>query len=102
ADGSTGPGSSFAQAPNMNLNVDGMAVDCAGNVYGAVVGSGNVVILSPTGAQVGSPIQVTSTGNVTNVAFGGSDRKTLYITAQGSSGHQGLFQIAWSIPGMPY
>jgi gluconolactonase len=102
ADGSTGPGAVFPQSPNANLNVDGMAIDCAGNLYGAVIGTGNVVVLSPTGAQIGSLLAVTSMANLTNVAFGGPDHKTLYVTTQGSSGHQGLFQIILSIPGMPY
>jgi gluconolactonase len=101
-DGSTGPGTVFPQSPNMSLNVDGMAIDCAGNLYGAVIGTGNVVVLSPSGAQVGTLLTVTNMANVTNVAFGGSDHKTLYVTAQGSSGHQGLFQVRLSIPGMPY
>jgi gluconolactonase len=103
ADGSTGPGSPFAASPNATLNVDGMALDCAGNLYGAIVGGGNVVIFSPSGAQIGSLVSVTTTGAVvTNVAFGGSDHKTLYVTTQGSSGNQGLFKVPVSIPGMPY
>jgi gluconolactonase len=101
SDGSTGPGSPFAQAPNATLNIDGMAIDCAGNIYGAVVGTGNIIILSPAGAQVGALVSV-STAVVTNIAFGGQDHKTLYVTTQGSSGSQGLFTVPGSIPGMPY
>ncbi len=103
ADGSTGPGAVFAQSPNASLNIDGMVADCAGNLYGTVIGTGNVVVLSPTGAQIGSMFAVTTgSGVVTNVAFGGSDRKTLYVTTQGSSGTQALYKVALSIPGMPY
>ena len=102
-DGSTGPGSAFALAPNAMLNIDGMAIDCAGNLYGAVIGTANVVVLSPTGAQIGALFSVpTTSGWVTNLAFGGDDHKTLYITTQGSSGSQGLYTVAASIPGMPY
>jgi gluconolactonase len=102
-DGSTGPGSAFALAPNAMLNIDGMAIDCAGNLYGAVIGTANVVVLSPTGAQIGALFSVpTTSGWVTNLAFGGDDHKTLYITTQGSSGNQGLYTVAASIPGMPY
>jgi gluconolactonase len=102
SDGSTGAGSVFPQSPNAMLNVDGMAVDCAGNLYGAIINSGTVVVLDPTGKQIGSPIHVATAGNVTNVAFGGADHKTLYVTTQGSSGNQGLYQVPLSIPGMPY
>ncbi len=102
-DGSTGPGSAFALAPNATLNVDGMALDCAGNLYGAVIGTANVLVLGPTGAQVGALLSVpTASGWVTNVAFGGDDHKTLYITTQGSSGNQGLYKVPLSVPGMPY
>ncbi len=101
-DGSTGPGSPFAQAPNATLNVDGMAIDCAGNIYGAIVGTGNILVLSPAGAQLGALVSVSTVAIVTNVAFGGDDHKTLYVTTQGSSGNQGLFTVPGSIPGMPY
>lgn len=101
ADGSTGPGIGFGLSPNTMINVDGMGIDCAGNIYGAVVNTGNVVVLSPSGAQI-ALINVTTTTDVTNVAFGGADHKTLYVSAQGSGGNQGLFTVPVSIPGMPY
>jgi sugar lactone lactonase YvrE len=37
---------------------------------------------------------------VTNVAFGGSDHKTLYITAL--QNNKGLFQVKLDILGRPY
>jgi len=82
---------------------DGMAVDCAGNLYVAVVNSTNIVVVAPNGTPVAnSPIQVTGPSSVTNVAFGGADHKTLYITGQGSSGQQGVFSVPLNFPGMPY
>ena len=41
---------------------------------------------------------------ITNVAFGGTDHKTLYLTAQGTgnNGPVGLFKISMPLPGMPY
>jgi sugar lactone lactonase YvrE len=41
-------------------------------------------------------------GTSTNVAFGGTDHKTIYITAQGNDGQRGVFSIAASVPGFPY
>ena len=110
SDGSiSGSGTAFA-ASAVN-NGDGMAIDCAGNLYVAVPSSGNVVVVSPSGTSLGT-ITVTGVGAVTNCAFGGSDHKTLDITAQGSGGApptgspggsaQGLYQVAMPLPGMPY
>jgi sugar lactone lactonase YvrE len=50
----------------------------------------------------GSPIVVSGVASVTNTAFGGSDHKTLYISAQGQMGQQGLFQVVLGVPGLPY
>lgn len=97
ADGSTGPGAVFAAG----LSLDGMAIDCAGNLYAAEIGSGDVVVLSSAGAQIGQ-LTAAGVGAVTNTAFGGPDRKTLYVSAQGAGGQQGLFEVALAIPGMPY
>ena len=100
-DGSTGPGSPFAQAPNATLNIDGMAIDCAGNIYGAVIGTGNIITLSPAGAQVGALVSV-STAVVTNIAFGGQDHKTSLRHHPGKQRQPGLFTVPGWIPGMPY
>lgn len=67
-------------------SVDGMAIDCAGNVYAS---SGHVY--SPEGELVGE------FWGGTNLAFGGPDRQTLYIT-----GHRRLTSLRVAIPGMPY
>jgi gluconolactonase len=88
-----------------NTNTDGMVVDCAGNLYVTVAGSTNVLVLDPSGNPVAnSPITISSDGpsGVTNVAFGGPDHKTLYITGQGSSGQQGVFKVNLNFPGLPY
>jgi gluconolactonase len=99
ADGSTGTGVVFVQG----VTGDGMTIDCAGNLYVAVVNTPNVVVLSPAGAQLGQlSVPTGSVQAVTNAAFGGPDHKTLYITALGSGMQKSLFQIALSVPGMPY
>lgn len=58
---------------------DGMKVDSAGNLYSA--GPGGVWIFSPEGKPLAT---ILISEKVSNVAWGGSDRKTLYITASSS------------------
>jgi len=69
---------------------DGLKVDLEGNVYST--GPGGVWILSPDGKLLGR-ISVPETA--TNLAWGESDRKTLYITANTS-----LYRIRLKIAGM--
>jgi gluconolactonase len=91
ADGSTSGRQNFATV----TSPDGVAVDCAGNLYWASnTSAGAVRVFSPSGTQLGT-ISVPS--GVSNVAFGGSDRKTLYITAG-----RGLYSLALNVPGFPY
>jgi gluconolactonase len=114
--GTVGAGTRLSQSP---ASGDGMAVDCGGNLY--VTSGTTVVVLSPTGMQLGQ-ISVPGVQSVTNVAFGGSDRKTLYITALGaltssgmggpggfggsgggnSNAMPGLFKVTMNVPGYPY
>ncbi len=95
ADGSLGAGTAFADGGG---GVDGMGLDCADNVYTAKNG---VTVYSPAGTQLGN-IQVSGLGQVTNVAFGGADHKTLYITGQGSATTEGLFKVQMNVPGLPF
>jgi gluconolactonase len=88
AAGAPGPAQDFATVNGP----DGMTVDCAGNLY--VTGSAGVTVLSPKGDTLGT---VAGTGTATNVAFGGPERKTLFITAGDS-----LYAIDLAIPGYPY
>ncbi len=96
-DGTLGAASDFV----VGSGGDGMAVDCAGNLY--VAGNmGNVVrVYSSAGMALGT-IQADGAGTTTNVAFGGTDHKTLYITAQGNEGQRGVWSIALNVPGFPY
>lgn len=70
---------------------DGFSVDCAGNLY---VTSGTVEVFAPNGDRHG---EITLGENPSNVAFGGANRRTLYITA----GH-GLYAIDLNVAGFPY
>jgi gluconolactonase len=67
-----------------------MAVDCAGNLY---LTSGGVQIYSPEGDQIGS---INAPG-AANVAFGGAEGRTLFITATAQ-----LLAVELAIPGLPY
>jgi gluconolactonase len=77
--------------PFLNVGSDGMAVDCAGNLY--ITGGPGVRVYSPDGDQVGTiPAQ-----GAANVAFGGPERRTLFITATAN-----LLTVELAIPGLPY
>lgn len=69
---------------------DGLRVDREGNIYGS--GPGGVWIISPQGKHIGT-IQVPE--RVSNVAWGDSDGRTLYITASTS-----LFRIKLKVAGI--
>jgi gluconolactonase len=72
---------------------DGMAVDCAGNLYITI--DNQVRVLSPTDEVLGN---ITGLGNgyVTNCAFGDADHRTLYITTSSS-----LYKVQLAVPGFP-
>ncbi len=70
---------------------DGMKVDQEGNIYSA--GPGGVWIFSDEGKPLAT-IEVPE--KVANVAWAGSDRKTLYITASSS-----IYRVHLNVPGAP-
>jgi gluconolactonase len=70
--------------------VDGMAVDCAGNLY--VGTDGGVEVYGPSGQAIG----VIPTGYASNCTFGGPERRTLYVTSQGQ-----LKAVQLNVPGLP-
>jgi len=61
-----------------DFGLDGMRCDMEGNIYITRYGKGTVVKVSPAG-KVLQEIQL-SGKNCTNIAFGGSDGKTCYVT----------------------
>jgi gluconolactonase len=71
---------------------DGLGIDCAGNLY---VTTGSVVRVFGADGMPRGEISVAEAPS--NVAFGGADHKTLYITARTA-----LYSIALNVPGMPY
>lgn len=95
ADGSLGTGTDFVQGGTS----DGMVIDCADNLYTT---NNGIVVYDKDGKKLGNTIMVNGLGQVTNVAFGGADHKTLYVTGQGSGNQKGLFKIPMNVPGFPY
>jgi gluconolactonase len=72
---------------------DGMAMDCAGNLY--ISADNQITVLSPNDEVLGT-ITDLGDGYVTNSAFGDDDHKTLYITTNGS-----LYKAQLQVPGFP-
>jgi gluconolactonase len=60
--------------------IDGMSLDARGNIYGAAGrdSSSGLYVISPSGRRL---FHCHVPGLATNTAFGGADRKDLYITA---------------------
>jgi gluconolactonase len=97
SDGAVGAGVAFAEG--VVRSSDGMAVDCAGNLY--TTNGQTVLVVDSTGAEV-ARISVPDVQSVTNVAFGGADNQTIYVTTLGSGERVGLFTLRSDVPGMPY
>ncbi|PPJ41100.1 MULTISPECIES: SMP-30/gluconolactonase/LRE family protein [unclassified Pseudoxanthomonas] len=89
-DGAPGPGRDLARISGG----DGLAVDCLGNVYVTEHGERRVRVFSPAG-EVLATIRVDA--NITNAAFGGADRRTLFLTGAAS-----LWSIDLDVVGLPY
>lgn len=73
---------------------DGMAVDCLGNIYVTEHTLQRVRVFTPEGEEIA---QIGVDANITNAAFGGPERKTLYLTGAGT-----LWQIPLEVAGFPY
>ena len=69
---------------------DGMKVDENGNVYST--GPGGFWIIAPDGRHLGT---ILSSELPANLAFGDTDKRTLFITAR-----TGLYRIRLKIPGV--
>jgi gluconolactonase len=70
--------------------IDGIKIDQQGNLY--VSGPGGLWIISPSGKHLGTII---APKHPHNIAWGGDDGKTLYMTAQGT-----LYRMPLKIPGI--
>jgi len=70
---------------------DGMKTDMHGNLYNT--GPGGLWIISPEGKHLGT-VRVPGPETLTNVAFGGADGKTIFMT-----GHRMIFYIQAKVAG---
>ncbi|WP_111642020.1 SMP-30/gluconolactonase/LRE family protein [Marinimicrobium alkaliphilum] len=73
---------------------DGIAIDCLGNIYATEHTRQRIQVFTPDGDSIAT---IAIDANITNAAFGGADRKTLYITGAGA-----LWAIELDIAGYPY
>jgi gluconolactonase len=92
ADGTLADGTLFCDATSDTRPgaPDGMKVDQQGNLYSA--GPGGVWIFSPAGKHLGT---IDFPEKVANLAWGGTDYKTLYVTASSS-----IYRISLAVPGV--
>lgn len=90
-DGTLGPARVFfdmTSAPGDDA-IDGIKVDQQGNLY--VSGPGGLWILSPEGVHLGT---IAGPEHPHNMAWGGADYRTLYLTSQ-----HGLYRMTLNVPG---
>ena len=69
---------------------DGMKVDVEGNLY--VTGGGGIWVITPEAKHLGT---LAFPEQPSNVAFGGSDYQTLFVTAR-----TGLYSLRVHVPGI--
>lgn len=89
--GAVGPGEVFFDATPEpgDQGIDGVKVDAAGNVF--VSAPGGIWVVSPQGRRLGV---IRGPEPAHNFAFGGSDGRTLYVTAR-----TGLYRIRMEVGG---
>jgi gluconolactonase len=102
ADGTPDVGTTINLADGLQTP-DGMAVDCAGNVYTIEHSRRLIRVFDQAGTELGrfgGPQAFDR--DVTNMAFGGSNRTTLFVTTLTQGQQGGLFSVELNIPGLPY
>jgi len=82
---------------------DGMAMDCAGNVYAVENSARDIRVFSADGTLLGTigPQGFDNQG-LTNVAFGGPNRTTLFVSGFTQGNQGGLYSVELNVPGLPY
>ena len=102
ADGTPSAGVTINLADGLQTP-DGMTVDCAGNVYTIEHSRRLIRAFDAAGNELGrfgGPQAFDR--DVTNMAFGGANRTTLFVTTLTQGQEGGLFSVELNIPGMPY
>lgn len=95
-DGSTSKVGIFTAMAGGVSGADGLAVDNAGNVYACDAGNGCVWVFDPYAVPLFRIRSCTAGRTLTNLAFGGDDNRSLYIT-DSSTGH--ILKAETSHPG---
>lgn len=95
ADGSLGAATQLISLPPggvqaVNSLADGLAVDSAGNVYVAV--RNGVEVIKPDGTKWG---KIPTTKEINGLAFGGADKKTLFMTSR-----TGMMTVTLKVAGL--
>jgi gluconolactonase len=91
ADGSLSNGRLFCEmASDLNTGPDGLKIDVQGNIYST--GPGALWVYTPSGELVGT---IEGPQVPANVAFGGADGRTLYLTAR-----TGVYSLRTKLAGM--
>lgn len=89
--GSIGSGTAM---PQFFGGGDGMGMDCAGNLF--ATNGEKIVVYNAAGSHVG---EIPVGASVTNIAFGGAEGKTMFITSLQPAA---LRTLEMDIPGLPY
>lgn len=88
----------LAYLPGGGVGPDGMVVDVQGNLYVAYFDAGEVVVFTGKGKRIGAITLPAGAGTfTTNVAFGGPDYKTLYIT---EAEKNVIYKVAMQVRGL--
>ncbi len=102
-DGSVSDRRVFGELP---VGADGMTLDCAGNLYATV--RGNVIVFDESGEELGRIRIAPDSVQVSNAAFGGPERTTLFVTVEATGAtpedirEYAVYAVDMNIPGIPY
>lgn len=93
-------GGRFLHAVRQYQRYDSLAVEASGNVCVATMGAGGVAAGVAVFAPDGAPLEFHRAPEFycTNIAFGGSDLRTAFITLSGTGR---LVAVEWPRPGLP-
>jgi gluconolactonase len=95
AQGLSGAGGAFLYGPGGYTYFDSLGVEESGNVCVATLGMGGISVVSPEGALV--EFVPTPDPFTTNIAWGGEDMRTAWITLSGTGQ---LARMRWPRPGL--
>ena len=85
----------FLASPAGRKLFDSLAIDAAGNVSVATLGTGGISTFTPTGEEL--EFVPTDDTMCTNICFGGDDLRTAYLTLSGTGR---LVSCQWPRPGL--